>query len=118
MNKNILLLLMCICGLVAPAMVQAQTFTSVDINPGADSSNPVRFTLANGKVFFDANDGVHGYELWVTDGTVGGTQLVSDIWPGTSGSSPNFLTAFNNKLYFAADDSVHGNELWVSDGTV
>jgi len=36
----------------------------------------------NGKLYFNANDGVHGRELWATDGTEAGTQLVKDISPG------------------------------------
>ncbi len=34
-----------------------------------------------GKAFFTADDGTHGDELWVTDGTVPGTNLVLDIYP-------------------------------------
>ncbi|WP_413467324.1 ELWxxDGT repeat protein [Pleurocapsa sp. FMAR1] len=47
-----------------------------------------------------ANDGENGRELWVSDGTTEGTQLVKDINPGGDGSNPSNLTEFNNKLYF------------------
>lgn len=33
-------------------------------------------------MFLAANDSVHGEELWKTDGTVVGTQLLKDICPG------------------------------------
>jgi ELWxxDGT repeat protein len=64
-----------------------------------------------------ADEGVNGEELWVSDGTGGGTVLLKDI--NTSGSSsPNNLTVVGERLYFLADDGTHGYELWKSDGTV
>jgi len=38
-------------------------------------------TAVNGKVFFTADRGPVGRELWVTDGTQAGTRLVKDIYP-------------------------------------
>jgi ELWxxDGT repeat protein len=97
-----------------------------DINPGSSNgypnqSFPNNFTKFNNKLYFSADDGVNGRELWVTDGTSGGTQLVKDINPGTNANGPNNsspygLTEFNNKLYFSATNA-NGSELWVSDGT-
>ena len=69
------------------------------------------------KAFFAADDGVHGEELWVTDGTAAGTKMVKDINPGTNTSDVNWLTRFNDKAVFAADDGTNGYELWISDGT-
>ncbi len=110
------MLITCICFLF-PFAVPAQSFTSVDINIGTGSSNPAGFIECNNKLFFTATDGVHGQELWVSDGTQGGTNMVSDIWPGAHGSGIIYTAVYNNKLYFNASDSVHGQELWVSDGT-
>ena len=62
-------------------------------------------------------DGVHGDELWKTDGTDAGTAMVSDINVGASGSKPNNFTYFNNNMFFWANDSVHGRELWSLDLT-
>ena len=36
-------------------------------------------TSVGGRVFFRADDGVHGSELWVSDGTPAGTELVADV---------------------------------------
>jgi ELWxxDGT repeat protein len=80
--------------------------------------------VAAGRLFFYARDGVHGHELWTTDGTEAGTHLVLDIAPGLESSLPRlysstFLSAdvLADRLVFAANDGVHGNEPWVSDGT-
>ena len=69
------------------------------------------------RMFFRADDGVHGQELWVTDGKRGGTRLVKDIRPGTPSSSPSPGIAHDGAFFFAAFDGVHGYELWRSDGT-
>ena len=37
----------------------------------------------NGTLFFTANDGSGGTELWKSDGTAAGTVLVKDICPGS-----------------------------------
>ncbi len=68
-------------------------------------------------MYFAANDGIHGNELWKTDGTDGGTTLVQDIDPGHVGSDPKFLNDYNGALLFSADDGTHGYQLWRSDGT-
>ena len=72
----------------------------------------VELTNVNGTLFFAANDGVHGQELWKSDGTRAGTVLVKDFFPGsffssTFGTLPNStgltsLTAVNNTLFFVA----------------
>jgi ELWxxDGT repeat protein len=71
----------------------------MDINPGAspNNSSPTDITaIGNGKALFAANDGTHGTELWVSDGTAGGTSLVYDINPGSTGSNPINITALGN----------------------
>lgn len=78
---------------------------------------PPLLTPVGDSLFFRADDGVHGSELWKTDGTPEGTVLVADIAPGAAHAYPSALAAFEGKLWFAATDGVHGLELWMSDGT-
>ena len=70
----------------------------------------------NSRLFFAAQDGTTGNELWSTDGTAAGTALVADANPGSGGSAPNKLCVFNNKIFYSAEVS-NGRELWSSDGT-
>ncbi|GEN07223.1 ELWxxDGT repeat-containing protein [Myxococcus fulvus] len=71
-----------------------------------------------GVLYFAANDGVHGTELWKSSGTQGaGTLLVRDIARGPESSGPTELTRVGDRLFFLADDDVRGRALWVSDGT-
>lgn len=92
-----------------------------DINPGNQDSNPSELTDVNGVLFFAASDGNgatgHGTELWISDGTSGGTLLAKDINPGKNSSDPSGLLNVNGTVYFAADDGTHGSELWRSDGS-
>jgi len=99
----------------------AGTHLARDIAPGPASSLTVdrlkTTVVAANAVFFVADDGASGPELWRSDGTAEGTVRVADISPGPAGSLPQHMVNFEGKLYFIADDGVHGRELWRSDGT-
>src|SRR5260370_26879046 len=82
-----------------------------------NSSNPSGLVNVNGTLFFTANDGTHGPELWKSDGSSNGTVQVADIDPGSAGSFPRSLTNVNGTLFFSANNGVSGYELWKSDGT-
>lgn len=83
------------------------TGSGVELDPLLDGRGE-----RNGITYFGANDGVHGTELWQTDGTPEGTVIVQDIAPGAASSTPSNLIIAGDNLYFSADDGAHGRELW------
>ena len=65
---------------------------------------------------FAADDGVHGTEVWRTDGTEAGTWLIEDISPRDF-YLPLYAVGVGGKVYFWHYDEFHGHELWRTDGT-
>ncbi len=94
------------------------TFQLKDIN-GNSSSSPTNFYPApQGGAFFSARTEATGDELWYSDTTPGGTNLVKDITPGTESSYfYDFGTVGNTVLFAANSDGPNSEELWMSDGT-
>lgn len=91
----------------------------------AGRSEPTSLTSCNGKLFFVAQDGSHGYELWTSDGTAAGTSMVKDLTTSNDtassyGDTTNYLsnlTCMDGILYFRGYDPTIGNVLFRSDGT-
>ncbi len=81
-----------------------------DLEPGGGTVGPYALTVAGGQLFFIADDGPHGVELWTSDGTAAGTTRV----PGSSGIWSLFPGP--SAAYFIKDAAGAG-ELWKSDGT-
>jgi ELWxxDGT repeat protein len=93
----------------------------MDIRPGSQGSEISQITSCRvgGRdlVFFAADDGVHGMELWISDGSLAGTSLIKDLKAGPNGSPIHAMAALPGCVLFCADDGVSGAELWISDGT-
>jgi ELWxxDGT repeat protein len=97
-----------------PVLVADLNTTWPGTNPG---SAPSGFVSLGSTVLFTAHEASSGRELWTSDTTESGTQLLKDIRPGTESSSPSGLVAMGNAFYFTADDGSTGRELWRTDGT-
>ncbi|MCP4664331.1 MAG: hypothetical protein GY856_53790, partial [bacterium] len=65
------------------------------------------------RLYFAARDGVNGRELWSTDGSRAGTEMVADLCSGSCSSSPREMLATAVQLFFRTTRG-----LWVTDGTV
>ncbi len=76
------------------------------------SSDPLNLQAINGHVYFSADDGVHGNELWRSDGMAAGTVLVQNIAPGRASSDPLDFTTSGQRMFFNADNGTNGYELW------
>ena len=96
-----------------------------DINPGPAHAIKILYGIApynqyalgfGGALYFQANDGQSGAELWRTAGN--GAELVADIVPGPEGSAPHAFAVYQNALYFAATTPETGKALFRYDGTV
>lgn len=86
------------------------------VSPGA-SEWPLSFGVLDGRVLFAGDDGTHGPELWISDGTANGTLMLRDLEAGAAGSFPKQFVALGDKAFFFASVAGAGNELWVTDGT-
>jgi ELWxxDGT repeat protein len=93
----------------------AGTWRVVDLTPGTKSSFPKALKAFNGALYFFANDGTHGEELFRSDGTATGTVRLTDTYEVSPGLS---LSPSGNLLYFTAKTtSALISDLWVTDGT-
>jgi ELWxxDGT repeat protein len=95
-----------------------------DIQTGSGSSNPRFFTEYNGALYFQADDGVHGAELWRDMGSLQNpidtkkqdssaftesgmsrehnANMFADLVPGHLGSSPAYLMVHNGYMFFGS----------------
>src|SRR5262249_25097846 len=74
---------------------------------------PRSLTVVGGKLLFTADEPSSGRELWVTDGTAAGTEMMADICPGDCSSDPVVFGSLGGVLLFADNPG----QLWRSDGT-
>ncbi|MCO8123765.1 dockerin type I domain-containing protein [Stieleria sp. TO1_6] len=87
-----------------------------DRRPVPLDADGTMFVMVGHTIYFVADDGPSGNELWRSDGTAAGTRMVEDLIPGTDSSDPRELTSFMGRLYFSADSEDYGRELFSTDG--
>ena len=134
--KKIYILIAVLTAVCISNSLKAQNFHVLDINNSkdahpsnnslfADNNTPsddylygkLEYAVLNGIAYFTANDGIHGEELWRSDGTAQGTWMVKDIVLGSGSSYVRKITVSGNKLFFKATDEFYNQQLWESDGT-
>jgi len=108
----------------------AGTQLFMDIEPGEGDAIPILLpAYANGfgpgnqlfqgnKFFFGAFTTAAGYELYISDGSVAGTRMVTNLDGDIGdGLTLNGYYISGSGIYFNGDDGVHRGELFKSDGT-
>jgi len=89
-----------------------------DIYPGPESGIPndaVAASVVGNRMLFVADDGVHGQEVWSTDGTSNGTVMLADAAPGAASSNPVLGPVTGSAAYFTA--YTPAGKLFRTDGT-
>ncbi len=91
-----------------------------DINatPVPVSSGPTEHENHGSSSVFTANDGVNGFEPWISNGTSAGTFLWGDTNPGISGYLQNPSILASGRAYRLAPGVGSGTSIWVTDYTV
>lgn len=106
------------CALYGTDGTDAGTELLSQVAPHAVGTDATaRFAELGGAVYYAAATTDLGVELWRSDGTATGTQLIADINPGPSSSNPEQLVVLGGVLLFKASDGIHGYEIWKTDGT-
>ncbi len=120
MHSSLRLWLIAACLAAGPTLAQhgpAAMVADLDTTPvAAGPLDPYGFAEMGGYSYFGAWDEQNGYELWRTDGSEAGTQLVIDLYPGPFNGLPMDFVVVGSTLYFTATDG-SGFGLWKTDGT-
>lgn len=88
------------------------------LRTGAQRSltSPRGAVIRDGIAYFGFDDGVHGRELWRSDGTEGGTSMVVDTSADAT-SQFEALTLSGSKFYYIGGDATHAHALFENDGS-
>lgn len=101
--------------LLTGTSVHAQALLIADINRGESSSVPTDLTVYDGLLYFSADNGIRGRELWYFDATNHEADLAVDIL-ADGGSNPSDLIVYDERLFFTAEDGIDSrNQLWAYD---
>jgi VCBS repeat-containing protein/ELWxxDGT repeat protein len=90
------------------------TDISANISANGFTTQSAYLTSLDGKLYFRAQDAVHGEEIWVYDAQSKQSSVI-DVVPGADGSNAAFLTVCNGKLYFNGADAAFNHYLMAYD---
>src|SRR5258706_3926971 len=90
----------------AKAAVREVVRLAADLNTTPKSANISGLTIINDELYFAANDGTHGLEMWKSDGT--NVTRLTDISYGSSSSFVGPPALYNGDIYFRAGSTTNG----------
>ncbi|MEZ4707368.1 MAG: hypothetical protein R3A44_09195 [Caldilineaceae bacterium] len=93
--------------------------TQMVAEPAYGTNGSGELTVFNEKLYFTAADDQHGAEIWTSDGTITGTEMLQEIHPGVDVYGPTDLYVEGDYIYFRYPQASGSQEmaLWRTDGT-
>lgn len=92
--------------------------TPVPVSNAGTNNSYGQGVSIGGFLYYSMDDGVHGSQIWKTDGTAAGATMVTDFNASSQdGATPIDLTNFDGALYFIAQSSGGSSGLYETDGT-
>jgi ELWxxDGT repeat protein len=124
MHRGLALCLLAFVLLSVPPAASAATAERIaDLTPsGTGSPYPTSIEILTPvslgqKAVFSATEPSSGSELWASDGTSTGTELLLDLCPGYCSSYPALLGAIGRSAVFLSSDIGLRSRIWRTDGT-
>jgi ELWxxDGT repeat protein len=96
--------------------INGTTILSEDIEVTNTSVSDQSYLAYGNNIFFNGTNKANGNELWVTDGTIGGTKLFFDV-NHSYGVNASKLVSVGNRLFFRGNQYGY-DTLCTSDGTI
>lgn len=92
--------------------------TPVPVSNAGTNNSYGQGVSIGGFLYYSMDDGVHGSQIWKTDGTAAGATMVTDFNASSQdGATPIDLTNFDGALYFIAQSGGSSSGLYETDGT-
>jgi len=90
-----------------------QIFDQASMGATAEGIGGLFSTQVGHTLYFNANDGHTGHELWAHDLMHGHTWQAADLnQGGASMPGQTMSTVVGDRIYLSANDGIHGAELW------
>lgn len=95
--------------------LSAQVKFERDFNLTPELSSISEWVEIDGKMYFSANDGYFGYELWQFDPSTEQATRLTDLRKQGGNSNPKDLIGYDGKVFFIADTDEHFRQLFYFD---